>query len=282
MTGWCCRVLFNSSPHWQVWNEVSPLLGSLMHNRIRPRKHRFKYQLALWLVDLDELSGLDKGLSLFSLNRFNWVSFHEQDYGDKSGNALKEQISSLLAKHRIEAPDSVQLLCSPRVLGFVFNPLSVYFCYRANQLSALVYEVSNTFGERHSYVIPVDNNQRAGAVHQSVRKALHVSPFFKMDCFYRFRMIPPGKNATVGIELVDDSGKLFAAVFQGARKELSNRVVVQQLLLLPWQTLKVVVAIHWEALRLWLKGIAIVRHKPAPEPYDNSPGSNKTIKGSQL
>ena len=251
--------------------------GHVMHNRLRPKKHRFQYSIALWLLDLDELPALAKRLKLFSLNRFNCVAFHEKDYGDGSGSPLKQQVIDLLGVHNINAPDSVRLLCSPRFLGYVFNPLSVYYCYRKGLLSALVYEVSNTFGERHSYVIPVDQGATSQAAHQSVRKALHVSPFFEMDCYYRFRMISPSEKTTMGIELLDAKGKLFAAVFQGRRQHLNNGLILRQLLLLPLQSLKVIAAIHWEALRIWLKGINIVRHKPAQQKYDNSLGSNITL-----
>lgn len=261
----------NSAVYW----------GSLMHNRIRPKKHRFRYRMASWLIDLDELATLHKRLRLFSFNAFNLIAFHSKDYGDGSGSCLKQQIIKLLSQNNIDAPDRVELLCSPRILGYVFNPLSVYLCYRKDKTVAVVYEVSNTFNERHSYVIPA-NASAQEIIHQSVPKRLHVSPFFPMDCYYRFRIEHPDETLSMGIELLDQEGKLFAAVLQGNRKALDNKLILQQLCLLPWQTLKVIAAIHWEALKLWIKGIKIVTHKPAGQPFSWSAGESVSRKGSNL
>ncbi|MCW7551117.1 DUF1365 domain-containing protein [Endozoicomonas gorgoniicola] len=274
--------------------------GSLMHNRIRPKKHRFRYRMASWLVNLDELQQLDQCLWLFSFNAFNLIAFHTRDYGDGSCRCLKQQVNELLCENNIAAADQVELMCSPRILGYVFNPLSVYFCYRNGQPVALVYEVSNTFSERHSYVIPVtaqpvtahpvtahpatahpEKSDGQEIIHQTARKRLHVSPFFPMDCHYRFRVRRPGQTLSLTIELLDSQGKLFAAVFQGKKKELTNQRILLQLCLLPWQTLKVTGAIHWEALKLWAKGIRIVKHQPAEEPYSWSSGESITRKGGR-
>ncbi|MET4695670.1 DUF1365 domain-containing protein [Endozoicomonas lisbonensis] len=259
--------------------------GSLMHNRIRPKKHRFRYRMASWLVNLDELPQLDRCLWLFSFNAFNLIAFYSRDYGDGSGRCLKQQVNELLSENNIAAADQVELMCSPRILGYVFNPLSVYFCYRSGQPVALVYEVSNTFGERHSYVIPVSVTPLADGgqevIYQTARKRLHVSPFFPMDCHYRFRVRRPDQTLSLTIELLDSQGKLFAAVFQGKKKALTNQRILLQLCLLPWQTLKVTAAIHWEALKLWAKGISIVKHQPAERPYSWSAGESMTRKGGR-
>ena len=254
--------------------------GNLMHNRIRPKKHRFCYRMASWLINLDELQQLNRCLWLFSFNAFNLIAFHSRDYGDGSDRCLKQQVNELLVKSNIAAADQVELMCSPRILGYVFNPLSVYFCYRNGQAVALIYEVSNTFGERHSYVIPVTAGKQE-IIHQTARKQLHVSPFFPMDCYYRFRVRQPGQTLSLTIELLDSQGKLFAAVFQGRKKALTNQRILLQLCLLPWQTLKVTAAIHWQALKLWAKGISVVQHQPAEHPYSWSTGKPMTRKRGQ-
>ena len=259
-------------------------VGELMHHRFKPKKHRFSYQVASWLLDLDTIEALDKQLTLFSINRFNVVSFYPRDHGDGSETPLREQINQLLHHYNIETPDNVSLLCYPRMFGYTFNPLAVYFCYRDQRLTAIVYEVSNTFGERHSYVAAVESGEQPGEqpreqpddkrliecskqvvqrpVQQQADKALHVSPFFPMGCYYHFRIQPPGETVTLGINLNDANGKLFTAVFKGLRKTITDRFIVKQTMLLPLQTVKVMAAIHWQALRLWLKGISIYPHTP--------------------
>ena len=259
--------------------------GSLMHHRIRPKKHSFRYRMAFWLINLDELQQLNRCLWLFSFNAFNLIAFYSRDYGDGSSRCLKQQVNELLAESDIAHADQVELMCSPRIMGYVFNPLSVYFCYRNEQPVALVYEVSNTFGERHSYVIPVTANpsltDKQEMIHQSARKQLHVSPFFPMDCYYRFHVRRPDQAVSLAIELMDNRGKLFGAVFRGKNKALTNQRILLQLCLLPWQTLKVTAAIHWEALKLWAKGISIVKHQPAQQPYSWSNGEPMTRKRGQ-
>lgn len=247
--------------------------GKLMHNRLKPRKHRFCYRVASWLFDLDELEVLDKNHRLFSLNRFNLIAFHEKDYGDSSGKNLKKQIAALLNKENLPEPDQVSLLCFPRILGYVFNPLSVYYCHKNNALFAIVYEVSNTFGERHSYVIPAQSSSEAAPIiRQTTHKKLHVSPFFPMDCYYLFRTAPPDEKAQLAISLNDQDGKLFAAVFAGTRQTISDRFILKLAAALPFQTVKVIAAIHWEALRIWLKGIKLYRHVPAAKRFSWSRG----------
>lgn len=258
-------------------------MGKLMHHRFQPKVHRFAYRVASWLLDLDELEQLNKRLTLFSFNRFNIVSFHQRDHGDGSNTPLPEQIAHLLAQHHIPKPDNIRLFCYPRMLGYTFNPLAIYFCFKCQQLIALVYEVSNTFGERHSYVGAVDPQlhdnviemKKPVPVRQQADKALHVSPFFPMDCYYHFRIQPPASSVTLGIDLNDDSGKLFTAVFKGQRQSISDRLILRQTLLLPLQTLKVIVAIHWQALLLWLKGITIYQHKPKATFFSHSPAFNR-------
>ncbi len=264
-------------------------LGELMHHRFKPKTHRFAYRVASWLLDLDSIDELDKKLTLFSSNRFNVVSFYHRDHGDGSDTPLQDQIKLLLQQHDIDTPDKISLLCYPRMFGYTFNPLAVYFCYRDGLLTAIVYEVSNTFGERHSYVAKTDAetgsndhvsiDHKTKVFHQRADKALHVSPFFPMDCYYHFRTRPPQESVTLAINLHNSSGKLFTAVFNGLRQTISDRFIVKQTMLLPLQTMKVMAAIHWEALRLWLKGISIYTHTPRNFFFSHSRAEMPIAKG---
>ena len=251
--------------------------GTLMHNRIKPRKHRFTYEVASWLFDLDELDSLDKRLTFFSRNRFNLVSFYDADYGDGTETPLRTYIHTLLDKQGIENPDSVSLLCYPRILGYVFNSFAVYFCYDASKrVIAVVYEVSNTFGERHSYVIAA-KDQGNGVIRQWAEKKLHVSPFFETDgCAYQFRVSAPAEQVTLGISLFKQGERLFSAVLQGEQRPISDRFIAKQLITLPLMTVKVVAAIHWQALKLWIKGMTLFRHTSRGYFFSWSAGENQS------
>ena len=234
-----------------------------MHRRVRPRMHKFRYRAFWFLVDLDELSELSGRLRLFSHNRFNLFSLQDADHGDGTATPLRSQVERQLGEAGMNlAGGPIRLLCMPRTLGYCFNPLSVYFCYRAyGALAALVYQVHNTFGERHSYVIPVEHESGAG--HQHCQKSFYVSPFMDMNMRYDFWVTGPGQRVSVGIRTSSSAMPVMNAVLTGARKDLTDHNLVKVFLAIPVVTLKVIAAIHWEALRLWLKGLRF-RRRPAP------------------
>ncbi len=239
--------------------------GAVVHRRLRPKTHRLRYHVFNILFDLDELPALDRRLRLFSRNRFNLFSFHDRDHGDgKTG--LRPYVEAILRAHGIDSGGGpIRLLCMPRVLGFVFNPLSVYFCYRpSGNLSAILYEVSNTFGERHNYLIPVGGNT-VSAISQTANKRFHVSPFLPLNLHYRFRIAPPDRNVSVSVHVHDDDGLLVAASFSAVSTVLTDETLFKTLVAYPLLTLKVVAGIHWEALRLWLKGIKVWSKPEPPE-----------------
>ena len=244
--------------------------GGVMHRRLRPRAHQLNYRVFWLLLDLAEIDGLDQRLRLFSRNRFNVLSFHDRDHGDGSGAAMRPQIEALLARAGIDIGDgSVRLLTMPRVLGYVFNPISLYYChYAGGRLAAMVYEVTSTFGLRHAYVIPVpDEDQAAGLIRQGAAKALYVSPFMGMEMDYAFRGHAPGERLDLTIDGLDADGLLITAVMSGERRPLEDQELCSAALALPLMTLKVMAAIHWEALKLWLKGVRLTRRPPpASEP----------------
>ena len=238
--------------------------GQVVHTRFRPVRHRLRHRMLWLLLDLDELPMLARRLRLFSLNRFNLVDFRDRDHGDGSMICLRSQIEGHLRRAGLAVDGgAIRALCMPRVLGTVFNPLSVFFCYRANgRLQAMLYEVHNTFGERHSYLIPVADADPA-VLRQSCAKAFHVSPFMDMAMTYHFRITQPGVRAVVAIEGSDAEGKLISAAYVGTRHELTDANLLRAFLAQPLLAGQVLGAIHWEALKLWRKGVRL-RSKPPP------------------
>lgn len=247
-------------------NFVSALYqGAVIHRRLRPKTHKLRYSIFNILFDLDELPELDRKLRLFSHNRFNLFAFCDRDHGDGE-KPLRQHVEAILRKHGIDiAGGPIRLLCMPRVLGFVFNPLSVYFCYRpSGTLAATLYEVSNTFGERHNYLVPTSGSTEPVIV-QAASKRFHVSPFLPLDLHYRFRIAPPGDGISVSVHVHDGQGLLVAASFSGMRSELTDGALSKTFVAYPLLTLKVVAGIHWEALKLWLKGIKVWTKPEPPE-----------------
>lgn len=240
--------------------------GEVMHQRFKPVKHRFIYKVSSWLIDLEELERLDC-LPGFSVNRFNLFSLYHRDHGDGSDTPLRTQIQHLLKEYCIDTGSgAIRLLCYPRILGYVFNPLSVFYCYNdAGDLKAILYEVSNTFNQRRSYLIPVDYKQYPSSnnvIKQSANKDFYVSPFMPMETDYQFQMLPPNSTVAVRIRQSDAEGALFDAGFTGERIAIDARSVIKTFLRHPLMTFKVMGGIHWEALSLWRKGMKL---QPRPE-----------------
>lgn len=256
--------------------------GGVTHTRRRPKVHRLDYRVFWLLLDLDEIDDLDRRLRRFSRNRFNLLSFHDRDHGDGQ-TPLRARITGLLAKAEVDIGDgAIRLLTMPRVLGFVFNPISTYYCFgRDQRLAAMVYEVTSTFGIRHSYVLPVAPEDGArGLIRQGARKALYVSPFMDMAMDYQFRGHAPGEMVDLTVIGSDAEGVLITAGLSGDREPLTDRALVSAALSIPLMTLKVVAAIHWEALKLFLKGVRLTR-QPAP-PLTDASIQTLTATGSTL
>lgn len=245
-------------------------VGPVMHARMKPKAHRFSYSVFSLLIDLDRLEAASRLSRLFSIGRFNLVSFDLTPHGLEKGSPdpRSDVARALRAAGMQDEPARILLLCYPRILGFVFNPLSVYFAYAGDgRLIGVQYEVRNTFGERHSYVEPVRAGQLSEAgLRQEAEKLFYVSPFVNMAMRYHFRLRPPtDTDIAVRIHETDAEGPILAATFTGEGRAISARSCLALTLRIPLMTLKVVVGIHWEALRLWLKGVALVR-RPAPPP----------------
>lgn len=235
--------------------------GKVMHHRVKPTDHRFVYSVFSLKVDLDELDQLDQ-FRFFSINRFNLFSFQERDHGTSKGNLAAEIRQHLIDRGHSSATARIELLCYPRILGFTFNPLSVYFCYNTDdQVEVILYEVSNTFGSRHTYLI--ESQGRDKVIRHGCDKLMYVSPFMPMETAYQFSITPPDQHVSIGIKQVEqalseeDRSTVFYASFKGDRISLNDRKLLKMFFQYPLMTLKVVGAIHWEALKLWRKKLTI-------------------------
>lgn len=238
-----------------------------MHARLKPMGHRFSYRVYSLLLDLDNIAIATQS-AVFSHNQFNLMSFYDKDHGAADGKSLRDYVNGLLKNAGQSAPARVELLCYPRILGWVFNPLSVYYCYDAeNTLNALIYEVRNTFGERHTYVAPIlEGEQSHGRIRQERDKLFYVSPFIGMKMRYHFRITPPDQNLTLRILEHDEDGPLLSATFSGVRHPLNTKNLLKAFFQVPLQTLKIVSGIHWEALKLWKKGAQFHKRPARPNP----------------
>jgi DUF1365 family protein len=227
---------------------------------MRPVIHKLRYSVFTVLFDCDRLEALDRRLWLFSYNRFNLFSLYDRDHGD--GTPIHSYLNAIAAR-TAGGGDIARfvMLCYPRILGYVFNPLTVYFGLDANDSVRLViYEVNNTFGERMSYVLPAEPDEN-GIIAQSCRKRLYVSPFNDDTGTYSFHASSPGEELTVGVALKDEAGPLLNAYFSGQRRELGDGTLLKAIARTGWMTVKVMAGIHYEAAKLWLKGL---RLRPRP------------------
>ncbi|MGO4715420.1 DUF1365 domain-containing protein [Bradyrhizobium sp. 2TAF24] len=253
---------------------ASLYVGDVMHARLKPVAHRFSYRVMSLLIDLDRLDDADRLSAMFGVNRAAIYSFHEADHGDRDGSSLARYVRRRAREQGLDLSGGrIELLCYPRLLGYVFNPLSVYFCHDAGgDLALIIYEVRNTFGEAHSYVRPVRPEERSAAgLRQQQDKLFRVSPFIDMAARYHFRVAPPTDTIRLRILETDRDGPLLAATFSGRRRPLVTRTLLRAFIALPLVTIKIIAAIHWEALRLWGKGARLVPRTPADDgagPHD--------------
>jgi DUF1365 family protein len=239
--------------------------GHVMHMRLTPFAHRFRYRVFSLLLDIDRLEETAAGLRLLALDRFGLLSFHRRDHGPRDGSDLRPWVDRLLAGAGRPRPARVTLLSFPRILGYAFNPLSVYFCEDASgRLESVIYEVKNTFGDQHPYVLAADDGEDGAARHDQP-KGFFVSPFIGMDQTYSFTVRKPGERLAVRIRQGDAAGPWLIATQNGRRVALTDRNLLAAWAGHPLMSFKVIGAIHWQAFRLWLRG-ATFRRYPGPYP----------------
>lgn len=250
---------------------ASLYVGEVMHRRSRPKAYEFVYRIFNIVLDIDRLRETAARCRLFSHNRFNLFSFHDRDHGPRDGSALRPWIEEqLVAADLRDAGADIRLLCMPRVLGYGFDPLSIWYCHDAGgNLRAVLYQVKNTFGDQHGYLLPVGGSNeispenRTGPSDHEFDKVFHVSPLIAMDARYRIRTVSPDETLAVLIREFDDEGEFLVATLTGERRAMTDTALIRQFLRVPFMSLKVIVSIHWQAIRLILRG---VKYNNRPEP----------------
>ena len=235
--------------------------GTVIHKRFKPKSHFFKYSVFTFLIDLSELNYLNRKIKFFSYNRFNVLSFYEKDHGNRDGSSLVQWVKKNLDDNNINSESvKIRLLCYPRIFGYVFNPLSVFYIYDVNEkLICILYEVKNTFGEQHTYIFKVHGDKNL--YQHNCLKKFHVSPFIEMDCEYFFRILKPGEKISVIINQYQTNEKILYASQDGKRVEFNSKELIKSYIKHPLMTFKIISAIHFEAFKLWIKGIKYVKKK---------------------
>jgi len=248
-------------------------IGQVYHKRLRPAVHVLRYRVFSLLLALDEIDALEKRLWLFSRNRWNLFSIYDKDFGEFPTESLENYVQRQLNDAGIEQiPHQILLTCYPRICGYTFNPLSLFYCLDENDKPiAILHEVHNTFGERHVYVLPVEETEPVpdrcpGSkpvqwINQSTKKALFVSPFAHMNMHYNFRLNVPGERQILVIHAHDEDGRLLTASYTAERQVISASRLLLYFFTIPLLTFKVVAGIHWEALRLWIKRVPLFSHQ---------------------
>ena len=251
---------------------AAPLDAALYPARVMHRRHvkpfyRFVYRIFYILVDIDRLDDIARRTGGFSVDGFNLTSLRRRDFGDQSGD-LRGWAERVLALHGVDLQGGrIRLLALPRLLGYGFNPISLWYCDHADGTPrAVIAEVHNTFGERHHYVLASGGERLAYDTPHTKEKCFHVSPFFNLDGRYHFTLSAPDARLRVAIHETRDDAPLMDAILAAERKPFSTSTLLSYSLRMPWMALKVMLGIHWEALKLWLRG---ARYHPKPAPPDH-------------
>jgi uncharacterized protein len=226
--------------------------GIVKHQRFKPIEHSLNYRTFSILLDLDEIENLSKNISIFSLNKFNIFSFYYLDHGARDGSSLKDWVQKNIKKFNISNNiTKIKLLCYPRMFGYVFNPLSIFYCYENNNLRAIFYEVKNTFNEQHTYIFKIKDNEK---IEQKCKKKFYVSPFIGMETYYNFKLQNPQEKLSIFIRQTNGEETILTATQTGDKKEFSFKQLLINFFKYPLMTLKIISSIHYEAFFLWKKG----------------------------
>ena len=259
----------------KIDNSIQFADSKVFHARLRPHGLSFSYCVLAIYVDIDRLQGAAM-VPLFRIGGLNLLAFSQRDHGPRDGTALRPYIDRLHEEMKLERPARVTLICFPRIFGFVFNPISTYICMDASgKASSVIYEVRNTFGEHHSYCFPVKSENSGAVTAHECDKLFYVSPFMDMPMRYRFRLSPVDRGEfSLKIIERDHDGVILTALMQASAFEASTPALLKRLISTPLLGLKVLFAIHWQALRLWMRGHRIRPRMVPPEPVSSQmPGA---------
>jgi len=251
-----------------LFSSASIAFGHVRHTRLRPARHAFAYRSFFLRLPLRSLSAQPWPFKRLARNRFGWLSFHDADHGD-GGDALAWADSLLRREGIADADGEIWLHTLPRVLGYVFNPVSFWFCHRADgALRAVLCEVNNTFGERHCYLLAHDDGRPLQWGEElAARKVFHVSPFCQVEGGYRFRFLltqrADGERFVGRIDYDRADGPLLQTSIEGRLEPLTESTLRRVRWTYPAFTLGVIFRIHWQALKLWRKRVPFLS-KPEP------------------
>lgn len=252
--------------------QIAPLrvyAGDVVHCRHGDLRHTLKYKAVSFAVDIDRLEDAARTTRFFSASRFNLFSIYPEDYMEQGFATLKAYVHHLLKKAEITAePDQITLLTYPRFLGRAFNPISVFYCYSKGALSAIVYQVNNTFGQRHHYAVavsPTPGANKQAAYRHTCEKVFYVSPFIEVSGAYQFAVRPPQDTVSLVIRLMQEGAPKLTATFSGKQQKTSSAKLLTLGLRYAQHAAKVLGLIHWEALKLWIKGAPFIKRPPLPK-----------------
>ena len=233
--------------------------GEVIHKRFKPKEHFFKYSVFSLLIDLSEIGFINKKIPFFSYNKFNVLSFFDKDHGERDGSDLGVWVRKKLKENGITSEEiKIKILCYPRIFGYVFNPLSIFFIYnKIYEPIAIFYEVKNTFGEQHTYIFEIKHPNTQ--IKNDCKKKFFVSPFMDLQSEYFFKVLLPNEKLSVIIDQRDKEGKLLFASQDGNRRDLTFKNLLICYLKHPLMSFKVISAIHFEALKLWIKGVKLIK-----------------------
>jgi DUF1365 family protein len=247
-------------------NAATLFAGRVAHIRHTPFRHRFDYRIWMMCADLDRLDEIAARSKFFAHNKTGLISINDKDHGFRDGRSLRVFVESALASHGLsQFGRKILFVTSPRLLGYAFNPISFYFCHdESGRLGAVLHQVKNTFGDQIGYLMPV---QGEGIIRQSAPKRMHVSPFFDMQGGYRFALTAPGENLTVSIQYGAADQKRMTATMILKARPFTDASILRLLAEMPLAPMKVITAIHWQALKLYLRGakfhgVPAQKHEP--------------------
>ncbi|MEO1475286.1 MAG: DUF1365 domain-containing protein [Pseudomonadota bacterium] len=238
-------------------------LGQTRHSRFKPFEQSFAYKLFLIDLDIDRLDEAGGLCRLFSVEKPNLFSFRRKDHGDRTGSGLRPWAEAKFAEAGVDlSGGSVRLVTLPRHAFYKFSPISLWYGYgQGGDLRGIIYEVNNTFGDTHSYVARAND----GLMRHTAEKHLHVSPFFDVSGAYRFTARPPGKHLDLVVDNIDAGERIHMANIKAQLQPASDGALLKAAVTRPFSSHGVTAGIHWEALKIWLKG-AGYRSRPAPHP----------------